>query len=1181
MQGFKSFADRTKLTFDDGITAVVGPNGSGKSNISDAVKWVFGEQSSKSLRGTKMEDVIFGGTGSRNPQGFTWVSLFIDNRDRELEVDQDEVVITRKLYRSGESEYRINNNQVRLKDIHELFMDTGLGRDGYSIIEQGKIAEIVSAKSTQRREIFEEAAGISRFRYRKGEAERRLERAEENLVRLRDIMAELEDRVGPLKAQSEKAQKYLVYAEEKRALEISLWLRTLDKLRDQLKEQEDRILICRTDRAGTQAQLEQMEEQIEILYRTAQDCAVYIDHKRGQIKELEEQVSGAQLAIAVKENDQVHNRSTMAALEEQLKSSTASSDDFAGQLAAKQAEAAQVAAQLQAQRQQCEQLGEALAADQQAQQALAASVEMLELQREQLRAGIGQAQVSSSTSTKLVEETVQRLEALRAQTKEKDLRLAGIREELTECTAFREELIQKIESLQNTQNGYRYKLQGRKDKLEELEAQQRTLEKSMGEKLQRAQVLSDLEKNMEGFSGSVKLVMKHAASGALRGVVGPLSSLIQTQEHHATAIEIALGAALQNIVVADEGVAKRAINLLKDAKAGRSTFLPLTTIKGSLLQEPRLDQSQGFVGIAAQLVDCDDRYRAIINNSLGRVVIAEDIDAAIQIGRDFHHRFRVVTLDGQVVNAGGSLTGGYLGKSASILSRKNEIEALTAQARKLGQENRELDDKLQALRQELGGINALLEGVEAEAKTAGEDLITVGGEIKRLTMAAQEAETLSEQALQEFDALTARVEELKHQGLTSQQLGDRLTQELEAVAGEIAAALQRQEATARRVEEQSQQYNRQQIALVEAQKDYEALTAAVESLGQQQQGNTTRLEELRRQIAQLGEANQAIAQEVEEIRTTVAGSREAVEQLNAVIRDKMAERDRAEQQIAQLRQQERQLSSRRETLSGELARLEERLSAMTGEQDAISAKLWEEYELTRTDAAALAIPLEDPAAAGRRLTELRNKIRALGSVNVAAVEEYKEVSERYLFFRTQIDDVEHSKAELVKMIADLSRQMSSIFLEKFQAINGHFGRIFTELFGGGKGELRLTDPGDPLETGIDIFVQPSGKMVGLSLLSGGEKAIVAICIYFAILKVNPAPFVLIDEIEAALDEVNVTRFAAYLRKMTDKTQFIAITHRRGTMEEADVLYGVTMEEEGVSKLLRLDISDLETKLKLA
>ena len=741
-------------------------------------------------------------------------------------------------------------------------------------------------------------------------------------------------------------------------------------------------------------------------------------------------------------------------------------------------------------------------------------------------------------------------------------------------------LFRSLEELANTKNGYLYKQKSRGEKLAKLEEEQQAMDRAAGEKLQRAQLLSDMEKNLEGFQNSVKAVMKHAAAGSLRGVVGPVSELIRVEKEYVTAIEIALGAAMQNIVVEDEGVAKRAIRILVDAKAGRCTFLPLSAVRGRLLAEEGLEDCSGYRGIASQLVEYDSRFTGVIQNLLGRTVIAEDIDAAVAIAKRYGHRFRVVTLDGQVVNAGGSMTGGYVGKNASILSRRTEIEKLQKEARALTAKSGELEASLTTLRQETAAINALIEGVEGEARTAGEDLAAANAELRSLTASVQEAEELGEQSLREFDTLTARVEELRTQGLTSGELVEKLTANLEELEREQQNAAEKQESMAVKVSAFTEEISQKQVAFAAMEKDQEAMELALQNLLESQEGSEAQLEECRRQIARLEEENTSLAEAVQKITAAVSGSRERIEAINGEISQKNQERDQCEGKTTQLRQEEKTLSGKRESLSGELARLEERYNTMSGESDTILTKMWDEYEITKTEAAALSIPLADPQAAQRRLGELKNRIRGLGTVNVAAIEEYKEVAERYNFYKTQIGDVERSKEELGKLIEDLSQEMSHIFLEKFAAINRHFGMIFTELFGGGRGELRLTDPALPLETGIDIFVQPSGKMVGLSLLSGGEKAIVAICIYFAILKVNPAPFVLIDEIEAALDDVNVNRFAAYMRRMTDKTQFIAITHRRGTMEGADVLYGVTMEEEGVSKLLKLDINELESKLNL-
>ena len=1178
MQGFKSFPDRTKLTFDDGITVIVGPNGSGKSNISDAIKWVFGEQSVKSLRGAKMEDVIFGGSISRKPTGFAWVSLFIDNTDRSIDIDSDEVVITRRLYRSGESEYRINNNPVRLRDINEMFMDTGLGRDGYSVIEQGKIAEIVSAKSTQRREIFEEAAGISRFRYRKTEAERKLQQAEDNLVRLRDIMQELEDRVGPLKAQSEKAKQYVVLAGEKKSLEISLWLEQLAKLGRQLAELEDKTLLAANDRTTAQRRLDEIERELEEIQHKTQDANLYIEHKRERIKEFEDAISNAKVEAAVKQNTIDHNNDTIAELEKELERSELSAGELEEKLTALREDYQNRLDEAQKTREALEGGQKALEAQRQEEHRLAAEQSALALQKEELQGQIHRAELSAETAGTLAEETVTRLEALRGQAKDKDENLSRLREELAGHKAFAEELQERLQSLQNSKNGYLYKLKSRSDKQAEAESRQRNSEKLAGEKLQRAQVLSDLEKNYESFNNSVKFVMKQADAGALRGIVGPVSSLIKTENRYSTAVEIALGAAIQNIVAQDEGAAKRAIALLKERGAGRATFLPLTNLKANPVRESDLTARGGYVGLASELVQCDDRYREVMDSLLGRTIVAEDIDAATAIAKAYSYRYRVVTLDGQVVNAGGSLTGGSVNKNASILSRRGEIDALTAEAKKYAKQAEELEAQLTELRRETDTIQATVDGIEAEEKTAREDLISAQTLVDRLAANVEEAERLNEQALREYDDLTARMEQLRQQKISGGELVKKLTEEVERLTRLSAEGMAAHEMLTAAITEAAEKVTALQMEDIARQKDCEAVQMAIEQMEGQQSGSEAALAALRERQEQLKKDNEAIREEIEQITAGAQSGSSEIEELRRDIKDADAQRDQLEMRRNILSKENSDVISRREAAASELLRLQEKSEGMQEQQNSISAKMWEEYELTRSEAAEQAIPLEDVGAAQKRLSELRGKIRALGAVNVAAIEEYEEVSGRYRFMKEQIDDAENAKKELTRLITELSAQMSAIFTERFAGINRYFGEIFRELFGGGHAELRLTDATDPLETGIEIIVQPPGKIIkNLSALSGGEQAFVAICIYFAILRVNPAPFVLIDEIEAALDDVNVGKFAAYLHRMTDHTQFISITHRRGTMEQGDVLYGVTMEEEGISKLLRLDVAEMEKK----
>ena len=1178
MQGFKSFPDRTKLTFDDGITVIVGPNGSGKSNISDAIKWVFGEQSVKSLRGAKMEDVIFGGSASRKPTGFAWVSLFIDNTDRSIDIDTDEVVITRRLYRSGESEYRINNNPVRLKDINETFMDTGLGRDGYSVIEQGKIAEIVSAKSTQRREIFEEAAGISKFRYRKTEAERKLTQAEDNLIRLRDIMQELEDRVGPLKAQSEKAKQYVVLAEEKKSLEISLWLEQLAKLGRQMAELEDKTLLAANDRTTAQKRLEEIERETEEIQQKTQELNLYIEHKRDRIREWETAISEAKVNAAVKQNTVTHNEDTIRELQDEWERSMLSAGELEEKLTGLREDCALLQKEAEETARRWEESQKALEAKRQEERRLATEQSALALQKQELQENIHRAELSAETAGTLAEETVDRLEALRGQAKNKDENLTRLREELAGHRAFAEELRERLESLQNSKNGYLYKLKSRSDKIAEVESRQRNSEKLAGEKLQRAQVLTDLEKNYESFNNSVKFVMKQAGAGALRGVIGPVSALIRTENRYSTAVEIALGAAIQNIVVQDETAAKRAIALLKERGAGRATFLPITNIRANPIRESDLAARGGYVGLASELVQCEERYRAVMDSLLGRTVVAEDIDAAAAIAKAYGYRYRVVTLDGQVVNAGGSLTGGSVNKNASILSRRGEIDALTAEAKKYAAQVEDLETQLTELRREADTIRATVEGIAAEEKTAREDLISAQTLVSRLTASTEEAEQLNEQALREYDELTARVEELRKQKLTGGELVKKLTEEVARLNRMDVESTAAHTALTEAIEEAARQVTDLQMEAITRRKDCEAAQSVIAQLENQQSGSEAALTELRQKQEQLQKENEAIRAEIEEITAGAAGGGSEIETLRRDIKEADGQKDTLEARRSILTRESGDAITKREAAASELVRLQEKSEAMQEQQNGISTKMWEEYELTRSEAAETAIPLEDVPAAQKRLTELRGRIRGLGAVNVAAIEEYEEVSGRYRFMKEQIDDAENAKKELTRLIAELSAKMSAIFTERFAGINRHFGEIFRELFGGGHAELRLTDATDPLETGIEIIVQPPGKIIkNLSALSGGEQAFVAICIYFAILRVNPAPFVLIDEIEAALDDVNVGKFAAYLHRMTDHTQFISITHRRGTMKQGDVLYGVTMEEEGISKLLRLDVAEMEKK----
>ena len=1176
IQGFKSFPDRTRLTFGPGITAVVGPNGSGKSNISDAVRWVLGEQSSRTLRGAKMEDVIFGGTQTRRSQGYAFVSLTIDNRDRALPMEEDEVTVSRKLYRSGESEYRIGSAQVRLRDVYELFLDTGLGRDGYSVIGQGKIAEIVSAKDSDRREIFEEAAGIAKFRFRRTEAERRLAAARENLDRLRDILGELERRVEPLRQESEKAKEFLVLAGEKKTLEISLWMDNLRKARALIRAEEDKILVEQSRRKELDGEIAGVEAEIAALYQKMQEASVKAEEARSQVKSREEAAAARTAEIAVCENNREHNQQAQREIAAQLEESGQAGAESEQAIAALESLMQEKSAALDALRQEGEALGRELAASQEEGTAIQREIDRQRALRDAVYLDVSKAGAEKDASASLLEEARARIEEGARQDfasllAEVEAQLAQAKEDLT---ALEEE----ASGLENTGKGYRLRLERKAAKREELLAQRQKWEDQLREKSQRARLLEDLENSMEGFAQSVKYIVKQGKKGLLQGIVGPVFQLIAAKGEHALAIETALGGAMQNIVAEDEEAAKAAIRQLSRDRAGRATFLPRTSVKGNRLDVRSLSRQAGFVGLAADLVTYDPRFEGVVAWLLGRVVVAEDLDAAVAIAKGARYQFRVVSLDGQVVNAGGSLTGGSTAKSAGALSRRTEIETLTQEVSALNAKIGELEKKLLAAQGEIGRDQAELTALESRKKTLSEDAIRLESRLQRLTQRRQELREARDFAQGETQRLSARAKELEGQNQAAHRLLEELTARLSEVEIQLETALLRKEKHQGLLGELQDRLSQNSLSALAAEKDVERLSGRRDQLRQQRENQANRGQELIARAEALVGENAAIGKKIEELKSQRAHSQRQAEEFRGNILGLMAQRESWEGETAQLRGREKELSAKREDSARSLARLEEHRLNLQGSYDSGIQRLWDEYEVTRTEAEALAQPVKDLSAAQHRLQELKGKIKALGSVNLGALEEYEEVSGRYRALKGQVEDVTQSEAELSRQIGSLTREMREIFAASFQKIADQFSKVFTELFGGGRASLSLTGE-DVLECGIEIAVQPPGKVIkNLSALSGGEQAFVAIAIYFAILTVNPAPFCLLDEIEAALDDVNVDKFARYLRRLCGKTQFIAITHRRGTMEEADVLYGVTMQEEGVSKLLELKVSELESKL---
>lgn len=1182
MQGFKSFPDKTVLEFGKGITSVVGPNGSGKSNISDAVRWVLGEQSTKSLRGSKMEDVIFSGTGVRKALGYAEVTLRLDNSDRSLnDCDRDEVAVTRRYYRSGESEYRLNGEECRLRDIHELFMDTGLGRDGYSLVSQGRVADLVSARSSQRRDMLEEAAGISHFRYRRNDANRRLEQAEENLVRLRDILSELEGRIGPLKTQSEKAQKFLALAATKKELEIGLWVNTIEKSRTGLREQEHKLSLAVSQYEQTSRELEALAESIEQAIAGGQEITMEIENIRLAASHEEEEAVSIDGQIAVENNTLLHNNETIERITRDMSAAAETSSKIEEQIAAANAEIEQSDAAIRLKREQLEELigkAESMKGIDGTKTARAAEINALitELTRQ-----VSDLRVAESTAQSAVDELKARIEAIDGVLTSRSGVVQELEAELSGLNAQLARLRETANECENAIAGYEMIIGSKSEKAERLRKECERINLDIYQKNARIKMLDDLEKNMDGYAGSVQKVMKEAKRGTLRGIHGTLSQLITAAPEYAVAVETALGAAIQNVVTDNENDAKRAIAYLKDNRAGRATFLPISAISSKPFTEKGLDSCEGFVAMADKLLTYDSKYSEIIKSFLCRTAVCDNIDNAIAMAKQYSHRFKIVTLDGQVMNAGGSMTGGSRGSNTGFLSRTNEIESLREEIKKLTKELDAKQEQLKSASEDFAMVTAQIDSAQAELAKSQEDVIRKESEVAlaqdRMDSAKGHLADLSNEkalAAQRIKENEKAAADCRSECAAISQRLDSLAAELEQIDRERGALLEQREETARL----QSQLNLEEVEL---RKDIEAKLGVIEEFRRRLAVHGMKADELNAEIAAIAQSSIETKSKIAELTERAAGLREKSAASKARIEQLVENRAQTEAKNTSLRAEERAKTADKEKISGELARLEERKDTMQRELETALNKLYDEYQLTLREAQEMNIVIEDIPKANRELAEVRTKIRALGNVNVGAVEEYKEVSERYEYMNGQISDIEKAREELIKLVDELTVKMAERFREQFRLINNHFGETFRELFDGGKAELVLDDTADVLECNIDIRVQPPGKNVqNIDLLSGGEKGLSAIALLFAILKVTPAPFCIFDEVEAALDDINVTRYAKYVRSMTRATQFILITHRRGTMEEADVLYGVTMQEEGVSKLLELKTAEMARKLGL-
>ena len=1173
IQGFKSFPDKVMLPFEKQVIAIVGPNGSGKSNISDAISWVMGEQRSKTLRGAKMEDVIFGGTAQRGPSGFAQVSLILGNEDRSLRQDADEVTITRRYYRSGESEYYINRQSVRLKDVNELLMDTGLGRDGYSLVGQGRVDEILAARSTDRREIFEEAAGISKYRHKKEETERKLERTGENLLRVGDKIAELELQVEPLRKQAEAAKRYLLLRDELRGLEISLWMDALDKLTEKSRTLTRDYETC-------EASLQEEKAAQELLYRESEECSEGIRSADEAAEVLREKITGKEKAAAALEAEIAaltaeaqSNLGSMLRLEEEQERQTQREAELREKLREREERMKTLQTALLDLEEGRKSLFQTSSEASRAVDAAEAAADALIRRAAGEEAAAGAEDARREALRASVESMEDRLEDLRQEGERLRLRLEAEEAALSGTNRQLAQQREAAESARNTQRGYELRLTARREKLEALNEELRSLRLEESGAQARFRLLSDMEKEHEGFSKAVRTVMRERERGNLKNIHGTVAELIRTEDRYTVAIETALGAGLQSIVVDREEDGKAAILLLKRQDAGRATFLPMSTMHGSELREPGLLQMPGVEGLASSLVKFDEAYRGIILYQLGRTVVAEDLDAAIAVSRRFGGRLRIVTLDGQLIQAGGSMTGGSAVRSVGVLSRRNELTRLHSRLKELGEKLEQLRGEASAAEKEAASAAFSAETAAGELRTAEDACLRLRSEAEQRSALVTALRESAEKAEKDLAEAEAQRKALSENGEASEKAAEAHRAEAERLRREASESTPDRQALAeklRSLTERAAALQAQEAALLTERSAGEESIREWQGLLQSLLGDRESREAQRKALAA---ENEALEEKMAALRRESEAEKGEAEALRPRLQAEMARRQEFEGRRSRAEKNAQESGRRIIELERSFAALGQKKTAADMEEKQLLDKLWDNYELSRTAAQRQRLPLENLGQAQKRASQLRRELSAMGSPNLGAIEEFERLSERYTFLTGQRDDIEKARDELMQVVAELTGEMEKIFRREFEAVAANFSETFAELFGGGRGELLLEDPEDILNCGIEIRVQPPGKALKtLTLLSGGERAFVAIALYFAMLKVRPAPFCVLDEIESALDESNVSRFAAYTRRMSGSTQFLIITHRRGSMEAADMLYGVTMQK-GVSRVLSLELGE--------
>lgn len=1178
LQGFKSFADKTILEFMPGITTVIGPNGSGKSNISDAIRWVLGEQSMKSLRGAKAEDIIFAGTQNRKSLGFAEASIVFDNTDQKLPIEYVEVTVTRKIYRTGESGYFINKTPCRLKDVLELFMDTGIGKDGYSIIGQGKIDEILSNKSEDRRHIFEEAAGIVKHRVRKMESEKKLEHTKVNLLRINDILSEIENNIEPLKRQSEKAKRFLSLREELKSIEIGLFLYNIDTYKEKLEKikiDEDILISQNTDASNKMDEINQLKEnlkmQLDELTAKIESMQNIGFESQKEIEQLNSQINVAKERIS---NNQENQKRYVAEIEETKQRMQELEEEKTGRIE-KQTNLTSNKEKFQKELEQKEQELKKIM------ETLSTKELEIENKKQQIEQNVDnryQINVHINTLETNLENYEKREKAIKFE-------LQTTISELDSTRLTKEEIAKTFYEIEQKRNKIASSLEESSKQKEEadkkikeynIEIAKYTEEERI--KSARLKFLMETEKEKEGYTKSVKsLLLACDKDTALKkGVEGVLSSLIAVEPKYQTAIEMALGAALQNIVTSTEEEAKRLVEYLRKNKLGRATFLPLTTVKGKKLENINMAGIEGVMGVATDLIKFDKKYESILYNLIGKTVIVDNMDHAVKLAKQNKYSFKIVTLEGDIVSATGGITGGFvMQKTVNILGRAREIEELQKEVQALQEKIKEIikqkekyEQSIENVIEEVTSLEAQLQEIEIVYATDKQKLVAVEESINKTS---QRLENLK----QEMQNITKQKEEIAKQKEEDQTKIEQLTKKIEELNTQIEEFASTNKEEQKYIDDLNFDITNLKISVSSFDESKSSMEEIVQRINQDIENAKKSVENKEQQIKKMKEEDEQLRHDIKEVEQKISQIKEEVKNSGAKVEELKAQRIQRSEKLNKTEEDILAQFNIIEELKAQIVKIDVKKTKLEQDLEEVVNKMWEEYELTPNNVQDYEKPT-NIVQTTKQVNNLRNQIRDLGSINMDAIEEYKETAKRYDFMCEQRLDLENSMEKLRKVIQEMTNIMKEQFEAQFKIINRNFGEVFKELFGGGKAELLLSDESNILECGIEIQVQPPGKKLqNMTLLSGGEKAFTAIALLFAILQINPAPFCVLDEIEAALDDVNVYRFADYLKKFATNTQFLVITHRKGTMEAADTVYGITMQENGISKMLSMKLGKQE------